>query len=263
MLGLTHKGHLGPGADADITIYTPGPDIKAMFELPSNDPIQTFAIGGWLNVIKRAPFLAAGLVREQDAGRCGFVVIDSGSNGFHARATLKMPGVVPVSDLLRISGPHAATIQDHTHHAPGSAGSECVACHMPKIEQTIADVNVRSHTFAFITPSLTDEFKVPNACTSCHTDKATDWARDALRSWSNVSPWRSLRRTDSTSPPGHLLFARHSNHRGPDVQTPNRTPSFSPLEPARARDLAFSRVTRKPAAAGAHSTHASSNFARP
>ena len=34
MLGLHHKGQLGPGADADITIYTPGKDIKAMFELP-------------------------------------------------------------------------------------------------------------------------------------------------------------------------------------------------------------------------------------
>lgn len=33
-LGLAHKGHLGPGADADITIYTPGSDIRAMFELP-------------------------------------------------------------------------------------------------------------------------------------------------------------------------------------------------------------------------------------
>lgn len=34
ILGLPHKGHLGPGADADITIYTPGPDRRAMFELP-------------------------------------------------------------------------------------------------------------------------------------------------------------------------------------------------------------------------------------
>lgn len=34
MLGLPHKGHLGPGADADITIYTPGREIKAMFEAP-------------------------------------------------------------------------------------------------------------------------------------------------------------------------------------------------------------------------------------
>jgi formylmethanofuran dehydrogenase subunit A len=34
ILGLKNKGHLGPGADADLTIYTPGNDIRAMFELP-------------------------------------------------------------------------------------------------------------------------------------------------------------------------------------------------------------------------------------
>src|SRR5262249_50099739 len=34
MLGLKNKGHLGVGADADITIYTPGNDRRAMFELP-------------------------------------------------------------------------------------------------------------------------------------------------------------------------------------------------------------------------------------
>jgi formylmethanofuran dehydrogenase subunit A len=34
MLGLDHKGHLGPGADADITIYTPHENKETMFELP-------------------------------------------------------------------------------------------------------------------------------------------------------------------------------------------------------------------------------------
>ena len=34
MLGLKNKGHLGAGADADITIYTPSADKKAMFEMP-------------------------------------------------------------------------------------------------------------------------------------------------------------------------------------------------------------------------------------
>lgn len=34
MLGLKQKGHMGPGADADITIYTPDADIQTMFELP-------------------------------------------------------------------------------------------------------------------------------------------------------------------------------------------------------------------------------------
>lgn len=33
-LGLKNKGHLGIGADADITIYTPQQDKEAMFELP-------------------------------------------------------------------------------------------------------------------------------------------------------------------------------------------------------------------------------------
>lgn len=34
ILGLPHKGHLGVGADGDVTIYTPSADKKAMFELP-------------------------------------------------------------------------------------------------------------------------------------------------------------------------------------------------------------------------------------
>jgi predicted CXXCH cytochrome family protein len=88
------------------------------------------------------------------------------------------------------NGPHASTIEAHTHHAAGSAGSECVACHMPAIEQTIANVNVRSHTFRFITPAMTDEYKMPNPCTSCHTDKTTAWATHELKQWAAVSPWR-------------------------------------------------------------------------
>jgi predicted CXXCH cytochrome family protein len=88
------------------------------------------------------------------------------------------------------SGPRAATLEEHTHHKQGSTGSECVACHMPKIEQTIADVNVRSHTFKFITPTMTEQLKIPNACTGCHTDKSNEWASEALRSWPGISPWR-------------------------------------------------------------------------
>ncbi len=34
MLGLAQKGHIGPGADADVTIYQPDADIQRMFELP-------------------------------------------------------------------------------------------------------------------------------------------------------------------------------------------------------------------------------------
>jgi predicted CXXCH cytochrome family protein len=88
------------------------------------------------------------------------------------------------------NGPHAPTIEAHTHHAANSPGSECVACHMPKIEQTIADVNVRAHTFKFITPAQSEALKIPNACNLCHTDKTTAWATDALKGWADRSPWR-------------------------------------------------------------------------
>ncbi len=42
----------------------------------------------------------------------------------------------------------------------------------------------------FIAPKMTDELKIPNLCTSCHADKNTAWARQALGSWPELSPWR-------------------------------------------------------------------------
>jgi len=89
------------------------------------------------------------------------------------------------------NGPHVASLEDHTHHAKGSAGGECVACHMPKIQQTIANVNVRSHTFKFITPAMSEQLKIPNACTGCHPDRSNEWATEALRGWTGISPWRA------------------------------------------------------------------------
>jgi hypothetical protein len=61
-----------------------------------------------------------------------------------------------------------------------------------KIEQTIADVNVRAHTFRFITPAETDALKIPNACNVCHSDKTTAWTREALKGWKDRSPWRMV-----------------------------------------------------------------------
>ena len=88
------------------------------------------------------------------------------------------------------NGPREATLVEHTHHKDGSEGSVCVACHMPKIEAEIPGVFVRAHTFAFIAPAMTDKYKIPNPCTSCHTDKTSAWATDALRHWPERSPWR-------------------------------------------------------------------------
>jgi len=88
------------------------------------------------------------------------------------------------------NGPRTATLEEHTHHKRGSPGNECVACHMPKIATTLADVKVRAHTFAFLSPAMTEKYQIPNPCTSCHVDKSLAWALDVLRRWPERSPWR-------------------------------------------------------------------------
>ena len=64
-------------------------------------------------IVERHDQAVAGLslVRQHDAGRCGFVVVDPGSNGYHPREVLRVPGIVPVADVLHVQGPHAITIQ--------------------------------------------------------------------------------------------------------------------------------------------------------
>jgi predicted CXXCH cytochrome family protein len=88
------------------------------------------------------------------------------------------------------NGPHTATLEEHTHHKAGSPGSQCIACHMPKIaSEGVPGSFVSSHTFKFITPVMTDKYQIPNACTSCHKDKTTAWATQAMSHWSHQSPW--------------------------------------------------------------------------
>ena len=92
---------------------------------------------------------------------------------------------------LSPNGPRTSTLEEHTHHKDGSAGSQCVACHMPNIEtEGVPNTFVHAHTFRFIPPAMTEKYKIPNPCTSCHTDKTTAWATEAMRQWQERSPWR-------------------------------------------------------------------------
>ncbi len=87
------------------------------------------------------------------------------------------------------NGPHTASLAEHTHHKDGSAGSQCIACHMPKIaSEGVPGSFVSSHTFKFITPAMTEKYQMPNACTSCHKDQSAAWATASMRKWPS-SPW--------------------------------------------------------------------------
>ena len=90
------------------------------------------------------------------------------------------------------NGPREGTIAAHTHHKADSAGSQCVACHMPAIESEGvpgAGEFVHAHTFRVITPSMTRRYGMPNPCTSCHRNQTTAWAETAMSNWSNTEGW--------------------------------------------------------------------------
>ena len=74
-------------------------------------------------IVERHDQATAGLslIREHDAGRCGFVVVDAGSDAASnvlqphaagASVPLQIPGVLAVGDVLRIAGVHAQTIRE-------------------------------------------------------------------------------------------------------------------------------------------------------
>jgi predicted CXXCH cytochrome family protein len=89
------------------------------------------------------------------------------------------------------NGPRTATLEEHTHHKAGSAGAECVACHMPAIEsEGVPGTFVHAHTFRFISPAMNEKYKIPDPCSSCHKDKSTAWAAETMSHWPERSPWR-------------------------------------------------------------------------
>jgi predicted CXXCH cytochrome family protein len=91
-------------------------------------------------------------------------------------------------------GCHAEIGKDvaaHTHHAPESAGSSCVECHMPPTVYSIK-AKIRDHTLSVPVPENTLRFGIPNACGGCHGHKKPEWARDALAAWGMTARGRRL-----------------------------------------------------------------------
>ncbi|MFT5442255.1 MAG: hypothetical protein ACI8W3_001297 [Myxococcota bacterium] len=76
----------------------------------------------------------------------------------------------------------ATNVEQHTHHAPGSAGSRCVNCHMPHTTYGLF-VAMRSHRID--SPSVANQVSSgrPIACNLCHLDKPLAWTNEKLHGW--------------------------------------------------------------------------------
>ncbi|MBI2498123.1 MAG: hypothetical protein HYV75_09540, partial [Opitutae bacterium] len=81
-------------------------------------------------------------------------------------------------------GTHAIPIDPvaHSHHPAGSAGNQCVNCHMPATNY-MQRAPRHDHGWLKPDPLLTRELGIPNACNRCHADKSTGWAVQAAENW--------------------------------------------------------------------------------
>lgn len=76
-----------------------------------------------------------------------------------------------------------AKLAEHTRHSAGSAGSQCVECHMPKIVYGVMAAH-RTHDISNPQPAETVQFGKPNACNQCHTDWSVNRAiAETRRLW--------------------------------------------------------------------------------
>lgn len=71
---------------------------------------------------------------------------------------------------------------EHHFHAPRSAGSSCVGCHMPETTYMVVDPR-RDHSLRIPRPDLSLALGTPNACNRCHDDRSARWAADAVAGW--------------------------------------------------------------------------------
>ncbi len=78
--------------------------------------------------------------------------------------------------------PSVFDVQEHTHHAVASTGSQCVNCHMPVTNYMMIDER-RDHSIRIPRPDLSEKLNTPNACNKCHTDKPVTWAAKYFMQW--------------------------------------------------------------------------------
>lgn len=100
-----------------------------------------------------------------------------------------------------------AALEQHTHHSATGAGSRCVNCHMPRINEGLQDV-VRTHMIYSPTEPTMLRHRHPNACNLCHVGETDKWAINHMGEW-YASPLPSL--DGEADEPAGLVWLRHAD----------------------------------------------------
>lgn len=77
----------------------------------------------------------------------------------------------------------SAAVRAHTHHAPDSAGSRCLNCHMPRKNMGLAYELTRYHRIGSPNDPARVEADRPLECALCHTDRSVDQIVSTMERW--------------------------------------------------------------------------------
>ena len=76
-----------------------------------------------------------------------------------------------------------AAVAQHTHHARGSAGTSCIACHMPKKNMGLDYALVRYHRIGSPTERRRVQADRPLECALCHADRSVEDLVATMERW--------------------------------------------------------------------------------
>jgi len=83
----------------------------------------------------------------------------------------------------------ADRVEEHTHHRVGSAGSRCVACHMPYLQHPEVGGAIRyarsDHTIPIPRPAHDSAMGVRSACATCHAGMSATALDRQVAAWTN------------------------------------------------------------------------------
>jgi hypothetical protein len=77
---------------------------------------------------------------------------------------------------------HGAIVADpaaHSRHRAGGPGSDCYACHLPRVTYGILETHP-THRIRSPDPSRAWRHDMPEACTLCHVNRPAAWAAEAM-----------------------------------------------------------------------------------
>jgi hypothetical protein len=98
-----------------------------------------------------------------------------------------LPGRFSNGQCTACHASKAAAPERHSHHAPGSTGQSCVACHMPYLQHPAVGQRLQfarsDHTIPIPRPAFDQKLGIENACQKCHADHDLAWQERWTKEW--------------------------------------------------------------------------------